>query len=52
MSTSPLRKPFYLRPPWNILFEISKLEKLTPWNVNIAYLVAFVSRGDGADGKS
>jgi segregation and condensation protein A len=39
MSTSPIRKPFYLRPPWNILFEISKLEKLTPWNVNIAYLL-------------
>jgi chromatin segregation and condensation protein Rec8/ScpA/Scc1 (kleisin family) len=38
-STSPIRKPFYLRPPWNILFEISKLEKLTPWNVNIAYLL-------------
>ncbi len=39
MSTSPLRKPFYLRPPWNILFELSKLEKLTPWNVNIDYLL-------------
>jgi len=38
-STAPIRKPFYLRPPWNILFEISKLEKLTPWNVNIAYLL-------------
>jgi chromatin segregation and condensation protein Rec8/ScpA/Scc1 (kleisin family) len=38
-STKPLRRPFYLRPPWNILFEISKLEKLTPWNVNIAYLL-------------
>lgn len=38
-SSSPTRKPFYLRPPWNILFEISKLEKLTPWNVNIAYLL-------------
>jgi chromatin segregation and condensation protein Rec8/ScpA/Scc1 (kleisin family) len=36
---APLRRPFYLRPPWNILFEISKLEKLTPWNVNIAYLL-------------
>ncbi len=36
---APIRKPFYLRPPWNILFEISKLEKLTPWNVNIAYLL-------------
>ncbi|MBE3116353.1 hypothetical protein IMZ68_04035, partial [Candidatus Bathyarchaeota archaeon] len=39
MSTAPLRRPFYLRPPWNILFELSKLEKLTPWNVNIAYLL-------------
>jgi len=39
MATAPLRRPFYLRPPWNILFEISKLEKVTPWNVNIAYLL-------------
>jgi segregation and condensation protein A len=42
MATSPsapVRRPFYLRPPWNILFEISKLEKLTPWNINIAYLL-------------
>jgi chromatin segregation and condensation protein Rec8/ScpA/Scc1 (kleisin family) len=38
METVP-RKPFYMRPPWNILFEINKLEKLTPWNVNIAYLL-------------
>jgi len=38
MSTE-IRKPFYLRPPWNILFEINKLEKLTPWNVNISYLL-------------
>lgn len=38
-STVPTRRPFYLRPPWNILFELSKLEKLTPWNVNIDYLL-------------
>ena len=38
MSTS-IRKPFYLKPPWNILFELNKLEKLRPWNVNIAYLL-------------
>jgi len=38
MSTG-MRRPFYLRPPWNILFEINKLEKLIPWNVNIAYLL-------------
>jgi hypothetical protein len=34
-----VRKPFYMRPPWNILFDVSRLEKLTPWNVNIAYLL-------------
>ncbi|MGC9345660.1 MAG: segregation/condensation protein A [Candidatus Bathyarchaeales archaeon] len=34
-----VKKPFYLRPPWNILFEFRKLEKLTPWNINIAYLL-------------
>jgi chromatin segregation and condensation protein Rec8/ScpA/Scc1 (kleisin family) len=50
MSTAPIRKPFYLRPPWNILFEISKLEKLTPWNVNIAYLLrSFLSEMERTD---
>jgi chromatin segregation and condensation protein Rec8/ScpA/Scc1 (kleisin family) len=44
-----MRRPFYLRPPWNILFEISKLEKLTPWNVNIAYLLrSFLSEMERA----
>jgi chromatin segregation and condensation protein Rec8/ScpA/Scc1 (kleisin family) len=38
MATA-MKRPFYLRPPWNILFELSKLEKLMPWNVNIAYLL-------------
>lgn len=37
--SSAIRRPFYMRPPWNILFDISKLEKLTPWNVNISYLL-------------
>ena len=39
MASTVIRKPFYLRPPWNILFEFSKLESLTPWNINIAYLL-------------
>jgi chromatin segregation and condensation protein Rec8/ScpA/Scc1 (kleisin family) len=39
MSSTIERRPFYLHPPWNILFEFHKLEKLTPWNVNIAYLL-------------
>jgi chromatin segregation and condensation protein Rec8/ScpA/Scc1 (kleisin family) len=38
-----------MRPPWNILFDISKLEKLTPWNVNIAYLLrSFLTEMDKA----
>lgn len=34
-----IRKPFYLQPPWNILFEIHKLEKVKPWKVNISFLL-------------
>ena len=39
MSSVATKKPFYMLPPWNILFEFNKLEKLTPWNINIAYLL-------------
>jgi chromatin segregation and condensation protein Rec8/ScpA/Scc1 (kleisin family) len=39
MASTIEKRPFYLHPPWNILFEFHKLEKLTPWNVNIAYLL-------------
>jgi chromatin segregation and condensation protein Rec8/ScpA/Scc1 (kleisin family) len=39
VASATVRKPFYLHPPWNILFEFHRLEKLTPWNINIAYLL-------------
>ena len=39
MSATVTKRPFYLLPPWNILFEFHKLEKLIPWNINIAYLL-------------
>jgi len=39
MSSTNIKRPFYLLPPWNILFEFHKLEKLVPWNVSIAYLL-------------
>ena len=39
MSSVTIKRPFYLHPPLNILFEFRKLEKLTPWNINIAYLL-------------
>lgn len=34
-----IKRPFYLQAPWNILFEIHKLEKVKPWNVNISLLL-------------
>ncbi len=37
--STPTRKPFYMRLPWAILFDINRLEKIVPWNVNIAYLL-------------
>jgi chromatin segregation and condensation protein Rec8/ScpA/Scc1 (kleisin family) len=39
MTSVVARRPFYCRPPWNILFDVERLQKLTPWNVNIAYLL-------------
>jgi chromatin segregation and condensation protein Rec8/ScpA/Scc1 (kleisin family) len=39
MSPIIVQKPFYLRPPWNILFDFHKLERLTPWDINISYLL-------------
>jgi chromatin segregation and condensation protein Rec8/ScpA/Scc1 (kleisin family) len=39
MASATTKRPFYLHPPWNILFEFRKLEKLVPWNINIAYLL-------------
>ncbi len=34
-----IKKPFYYQPPLSILFEIHKLEKILPWEVNISYLL-------------
>ncbi len=39
MSPIIIQKPFYLRPPWNILFDFHKLERLTPWDIKISYLL-------------
>jgi chromatin segregation and condensation protein Rec8/ScpA/Scc1 (kleisin family) len=38
-SASSGGKPFYFRPPWNILFELNRLRNLRPWDVNIAFLL-------------
>ena len=34
-----LEKPFWLRPPYVILFDLLRLHRLKPWDVNITYLL-------------
>ena len=33
-------KPYYLRQPWDVLFRENKLDKVSPWNVNLVLLLA------------
>ncbi len=37
--SSPTGKPFYFQPPLNVLFELHKLKKIRPWDVNISFLL-------------
>lgn len=39
MASSPIKKPFYFQPPWNIFFELHKLRRIRPWDVNISFLL-------------
>jgi len=32
-------KPFYFRPPWNILFDLQILERVNPWDINLSFLL-------------
>jgi len=34
------QKPYYLRQPWDVLFRENKLDKVSPWNVNLVLLLA------------
>ncbi|MBS7643134.1 hypothetical protein KEJ26_00870 [Candidatus Bathyarchaeota archaeon] len=41
-TTTPspnFEKPFWLQPPWMILFDIIRLHRLRPWDVNLSYLL-------------
>ena len=33
------QKPYYLRQPWDILFRENKLERTSPWNINLVILL-------------
>jgi chromatin segregation and condensation protein Rec8/ScpA/Scc1 (kleisin family) len=39
MMSQSVEKPFYFQPPLSILFEIHRLEKVMPWDVNISFLL-------------
>jgi len=40
-KTTPKRvkKPFWIRPPWTVLFDLIKLHRIRPWDINISYLL-------------
>lgn len=33
------KKPFWIRPPWSVLFDLIKLHRIRPWDINISYLL-------------
>jgi segregation and condensation protein A len=33
-------KPFWLKPPWQVLFDLARLSKVRPWDLNIAMLLS------------
>jgi len=38
-TVTNVEKPFWLQSPWMILFDLIKLHKVKPWDVNISYLL-------------
>ncbi|KYK37493.1 MAG: hypothetical protein AYK18_09755 [Theionarchaea archaeon DG-70] len=38
--SSSVEKPFYFTPPLNILFELHKLQRIVPWEINISFLLS------------
>jgi len=38
-TTGKKEKPYYLRQPWDILFKENKLDKVSPWDINLVQLL-------------
>lgn len=36
---SGIVKPFYLQPPWDILFDPQRLQKVNPWSIKVAFIL-------------
>ena len=43
-------RPYYLREPWSILFQESKLERTSPWEVNLTELLSSLLKEMEAQG--
>jgi len=51
LVSSSMEKPFYFQPPWNILFELHRLQKIMPWDINISFFKIFLG-GNGEKGRN
>ncbi|MEM3041502.1 MAG: hypothetical protein QXG97_05715 [Nitrososphaerota archaeon] len=40
MMEKPVGKPFYFHPPWNILFDLHRLERVNPWDISVSYILS------------
>ena len=38
------KKPFWLRPPWIVLFDLIKLHQIKPWNIDLSFLLSTLLR--------
>ena len=34
-----VKKPYYLREPWDLLFKDRKLDRLSPWNIDLVHIL-------------
>ena len=43
-------RPFWIRPPWKVLFDLVRLHKVRPWNVDLSHLLTSLLREMGGRG--
>jgi segregation and condensation protein A len=42
MTEEPIDKPFWITPPLTILFDLVRLQRIQPWNVDVAKLLTLL----------
>lgn len=38
-DVTEFERPFWVRPPWTVLFDLMRLHKIRPWDVNLSHLL-------------